>query len=147
MSHILADKVIDSTGGAYDPCPESNNLPGKLSLGVFPVGTETQTCTDKGHERSVPNKHRVAFIAANTGWFGLWLLLLLAGFLGFFFLLAFYPFGLSSSLHVLLQEIRVDSGHMRAVDVNERSGGFGFILVNSVDIRGAAGLKKETLLV
>jgi hypothetical protein len=141
VSHILADKVIDSTCGAYDTCPESNNLPGKLSLCVFSVGTETQTCTDKGHESSVPNENRVAFIAANTRWLGLWLLLLLAGFLGFFFLLPFYPFGLSSRLHVLLQEIRVNSGHMRAVDVNERSGGFGFILVNSVDIGSAAVLK------
>jgi hypothetical protein len=56
-------------------------------------------------------------------------------------LLPFYPFGLSSRLHVLLQEIRVNSGHMRAVDVNERSGGFGFILVNSVDIGSATVLK------
>lgn len=148
--HSLADVVVHHREGTNSTRPQSDCLPRELALRVLAVSTEAQTSPDHGVNEGVANVDRVVGVgtqAATLGLAGLGPLFLLRCAIVFGLpLLTLYPLRLSSGLDLLVEEVGFDRADVGLVDVDERGGALGLVMVDAAHVGSTAmlGLARDT---
>lgn len=141
---LLADIVVHRREGTNSTRPQSDCLPRELALRVLAVSTEAQTSPDRGVNEGVANVDWVVGVGTQATALGLaglglfWGLLLCALASGLL-VLALYPLRLGCGLNLLVEEVGLHRADVRLVDVDQRCGALGLVMVDAAHIGSTAG--------
>lgn len=110
---------------------------------MLAISTKAQPRTNKSEKNSIADVNGVIRVSADAtlrlASLGLSLLpVVITGTLALFLLsFALESLSLGGSFHILLEEVGVNGCDVGGVDVDERGGAFGFILVDAANVGGA----------